>query len=276
MVEENKTRANHPDLLLKKIAAEFPDLKSSTYRYIDEGWDHEIIILDEKIVFRFPADKEYTDKLKNEISVLKFLSSKVTARTPDYTFISKNYGFAGYKIIAGKQLAKPLFDCLQPHERTKIAKQLADFLSTIHALDVRQPVIISVSPSYLHNDQALIKSQAEHRLKPLLSAQDYSIVQRILIDIDDLLRQRLPTVFTHNDIYSRHLLWDTVAKKLGVIDFSDMCLGDPAVDFAELHEYGLDFVKEVYDYYNGPKRLIYGASLEVPTMGRGLHDDRLL
>ena len=62
-------------------------------------------------------------------------------------------------------------------------------------------------------------------------------------DVDVLLATDLPEVVVHNDVYSRHLLWDDAAARLGVIDFSDMCLGDPAVDFAELYEYGEAFVR---------------------------------
>jgi aminoglycoside 2''-phosphotransferase len=40
---------------------------------------------------------------------------------------------------------------------------------------------------------------------------------------------------------------------LGIIDFSDMTRDDPARDFAEIYEYGREFVQAVYDQYDGPK-----------------------
>jgi len=48
-------------------------------------------------------------------------------------------------------------------------------------------------------------------------------------------------------------LWDRKKRKVSVIDFSDCILGDPAVDFAGLHEYGLDFVKRVLSLYGCEK-----------------------
>lgn len=45
-------------------------------------------------------------------------------------------------------------------------------------------------------------------------------------------------VFTHGDLYHSHLLWDDTARTLGVLDFSGMVRGDPAVDFAESFAYG--------------------------------------
>jgi hypothetical protein len=50
-----------------------------------------------------------------------------------------------------------------------------------------------------------------------------------------------------------HLLWDGRERRLGVIDFSDMNLSDVAFDFAELYEYGDDFVKGVYRRYSGQR-----------------------
>jgi aminoglycoside 2''-phosphotransferase len=60
MSADNVNNTEHQKSLLKKISDEFPHIAWSSYRYVDEGWDHEVIILDEKIVFRFPTDQQYT------------------------------------------------------------------------------------------------------------------------------------------------------------------------------------------------------------------------
>jgi len=58
----------------------------------------------------------------------------------------------------------------------------------------------------------------------------------------------------HCDLYLHHLLLNPRHKQLeGVIDFSDMCIDDPALDFSELWFYGRGFVELVYKNYNGPK-----------------------
>lgn len=239
--------------LLTRISKEFPELTWVNYSYIDEGWDHEVIILDDNIVFRFPTDAEYTAKLGHEIEVLNYLSKKFEASTPEYLFIPKGIKFAGYKLIQGEQLNESYFKKLKAHDNATLTRQLAEFLTIIHTQNTKEMPLAATSPSFLPADQALVKAMAEKHLKQVLTNQEYAIVQNILSDIDDLLTQVLPVIFIHNDIYSRHLLWDTDSQKLGIIDFSDMCLGDPAVDFAELHEYGVNFVKNVYEQYYGPK-----------------------
>lgn len=242
-----------PEALLSSIAEHFPQLKWSSYKYLDEGWDHEVIILDDKLVFRFPDDDEYIELLQNEIKILRRIQPLVSVKIPVYSHIAPDKSFAGYPMIAGKQLTKTLFDTLPAAERTNIAVQIAGFLSVLHAMAQNGHDVSGISPSHVQSGQAELKQQAELYLRGVLNEQDYSVAQKIISEVDELLTRPLPTVFLHGDLYNRHLLWDSPKAQLGVIDFSDMNLGDPAYDFAELYEYGSDFVREVYEYYTAPK-----------------------
>lgn len=239
---------NKIDILLSKIKSAFPKLQWSDYVYMDEGWDHQIIILDGSIVFRFPNQEGYLRGLKKEIEILNHLKPLVSVRIPEYKYIATDSGFAGYPIIPGQQMTKESFDQLKPAERTEIAKQLAGFLSGMHTFTPVPDI-----PFYMPNDQAETKVYAAKHLPEVLNKDDYNVVQEILDDVDALLEQRLPSVLIHGDIYHNHLFWDDKAKRLGIIDFSDMSVADPATDFGEIYEYGGDFVREVYEYYRGPK-----------------------
>ncbi len=242
-----------PGELLHKIRKNFPDVSWKTCTYIDEGWDHEVIILDNKTVFRFPIEDDYAGLLQTENKVQNYIASKLSVRIPKYEYIPKDFSFVGYQMVPGIQLRKADFDVLSPESYDILTSQLSEFLSTIHTLDVTNENLGGVSNSYLADDQKLIRSHTETRLKPLLSQEDYTYTLEILDEVDDLLAQDLPGVFIHNDIANQHLIWDEPGKQLGIIDFSDMCIGDPATDFAELYEYGSSFVETVYDKYAGPK-----------------------
>src|SRR5262249_13726731 len=153
--------------------------------------------------------------------------------------------FAGYPKVPGVQLSKAYFDSLSASEQSDIARQLADFLSVLHKTDTAQPVFKNVSQSYMPADQKDLKKQIAQHFNARLNGQDMERVTQIVQEIDELIARPRPTVFIHNDIYSRHLFWNKAAEQLGIIDFSDMSLDDPAIDFAELYEYGFDFVKKV-------------------------------
>ena len=239
--------------LLERIAHAFPELSWRSYTYIDEGWDHEVVILDDSLVFRFPTDDEYREKLQNEIEILEYFKKRTTVTIPEYIYMPPIKDFAGYSKIPGLQLSKDRFDALSKIEQDDIARQLASFLSVIHTENITKPVFKKVSASYLEADQKEVKAQIDRNLKSHISDQDLEIVTGIVREVDGLITQKLPRVFIHNDVYSRHLLWDDGKRRLGLIDFSDMSIDDPAIDFAELHEYGFDFVRQVYDFYAGPK-----------------------
>jgi hypothetical protein len=52
------TDGNTTERLLERITQEFPDVKWTSARIEDEGWDHFAVILDNSVVFRIPKTEE--------------------------------------------------------------------------------------------------------------------------------------------------------------------------------------------------------------------------
>lgn len=240
---------NKTEDLVAKLHTAFPDLSWSSHQVLTEGWDHVVVILDERMVFRFPIEADYQQDLATEIKVLTQIEPDIDAAIPRYTWIAPDKTYAGYPIVPGQTVTKQYFDSFNTQQRTNFARHIAAFLSTLHARND----LSYVREDYLITDQAEVKQLSETHLPDALSDVDMQIVRTILDEVDQLLSTKRPIVFIHGDFYSRHLLWDEPNEHLGVIDFSDMCLADPAMDFAELFEYGDAFVQEVYEYYAGPK-----------------------
>ncbi|MFE7630751.1 phosphotransferase family protein [Kocuria sp. NPDC057446] len=237
---------------LQRIAAAFPDLAWSRARKVTEGWDHVVVILDDALVFRFPQEAPYTEALAREVEVLDHLGPRLPVRIPRYDRVAPDGSFAGYPLLPGRTLQPEVLDSLDGTAREALVDQLAGFLSALHTAPVAGTPLEQVPPSCLAEDQDDVRSAAAAHLPALLTAAELDDVERILGEVDALLAADLPDVVVHNDVYSRHLLWDDDAARLGVIDFSDMSVGDPAVDFAELYEYGEDFVRAVHERYTGP------------------------
>jgi aminoglycoside phosphotransferase (APT) family kinase protein len=251
MIKKN-VAADSKDLL-KRINNEFPELSWRSYKHITVGWDHDVIILDDNIVFRFPNDDQYAVSLSMEIEVLRRLKPLVKINIPNYVYIAKDNSFAGYPIVPGGLLSKELFDHIGISQRTEITRQLAETLTILHTLILKGQNFEIVPGTYMYKDQKEIKLQADQYLGKVLADRERATVNNILGKVDDLLDHPLPVTFIHGDVYSQHLLWDEHTTQLGLIDFSDMARADPAIDFAELYEYGEAFVCEVYDAYKGPK-----------------------
>ncbi|HVV66958.1 MAG TPA: aminoglycoside phosphotransferase family protein [Candidatus Saccharimonadales bacterium] len=244
---------NDPKVLLDRIRKEFPQINWESYEFINHGWDHEVIILDKKLVFRFPASSEYLPALKEEVRLMKHLHSKIDFPMPHYKYVAKDNSFAGYAMLPGVELSKELFDRLDISDKKLLAMQLADFLSQFHAIDIGEIRPFNIGQANLSSESLELSKNAEKYLHSVLGEDEFRQVLDILKILNETVNGQLPRTLTHNDISPKHLLWDLEEKQLSVIDFSDRSISDPAMDFAELFIYGLPFVRSVYALYKAKK-----------------------
>jgi len=238
--------------LVRKIRQEFPELKWKKAVHNVEGWDHYVLILDNKYVFRFPRKADYRSQLFSEISLLKYLKGKINFQIPDYKFIAKDKSFAGYEMIQGVQLKKNIFDHLPQATKDTVAKQLAQFFTAVHNV----PPKIAKKFVMGHDDPKKVYLDTVVKSKKFVFPRIAKPYRQSLLDFFQKIKNiKFPKkTLIHYDIYYTHILFDTNKKRLtGVIDFDDKNFEDPAVDFLELWYYGQDFVENVYKYYRGPK-----------------------
>ena len=238
-------------VLVQKIKQEFPELKWKNAKHNVEGWDHYVIILDNKYVFRFPRNKHYMAKLENEISLLGYLKDKVKISIPNYTYVAQDKTFAGYELIHGQQLKKKVFKKLPKKTIENIVKQMADFLSTLHKTPMSVAKNYNPKSKSTKVEYSEIISRTRKHIIPKLGKRDKILTEAFFKDLKSYLN--FPNkVFVHRNLYSSHILVD---KKgiTGIIDFSDKRIDDPARDFTELWDYGEAFVNDVYKLYKGPK-----------------------
>jgi aminoglycoside 2''-phosphotransferase len=245
---------NNPEILLNRIKQEFPEITWSDYKFINVGWDHEVVQLDNEYIFRFPNSHEYLPVLRGEIELLEYLGGKTKARIPSYEFVAKDFSFGGYKILPGKELSLELFTSLYEGQQDIIAKDIADFLSDLHSIPVKELERFSVGSEKPFGGYEKVDELAVKYLKPTLSAEEYDTVTEMVADINRVKRYRQPACLTHGDIAPKHLIWDDPNEIVGFIDFSDRSISDPAIDFAELYTYGEKFVDLVYKLYRGPDK----------------------
>lgn len=239
--------------LLGKIKDEFPELRWKNAEYNIQGWDHYVVILDNKYVFRFPKTKWYIKNLRNEVSLLQYLKKKVSIPIPNYDYIAKDKGFAGYKIIKGEQLRRKIFKILSNETKNAIAKQMAIFLSSLHKTPLNFAHQHNVhKANTLKMYKELVRNTNKY-IFPRISKRNQSLIKNYLKELKNYLK--FPNkVLTHGDLYTHHILLSKSKKYIsGIIDFGDAKIYDPAVDFTELWLYGKKFVLDVYKQYKGPK-----------------------
>ena len=252
-----------PAGVLEAIRAAYPALEWKSATSTDEGWDHTVVICrgcagtdalgHTELVFRFPTDEQALAQLPTEIAVLDHVATRVDAAIPRYTHIPESGLFAGYPLVRGDRLTPQLLHGMLPTERTTVAAQLGALLAALHVMDTSAPPLDRVSDSYQPENLDFVRGIVDHDLPARFSVEEMRVAREICDEVAALQSTLLPRVFLHNDVYTRHLYWDREPGpgRLGLIDFTDMCIGDPAVDFAELYEYGPRFVDAVLARYVG-------------------------
>lgn len=240
-----------PSILLDRIRQTFPDITWGKFKFIDVGWDHEVIQLDDKFIFRFPNSIEYVSSLHDEVRLLAFLKDHIQAQIPSYSYVPEDSSFGGYAMLKGKELSLDYFANLSQAHQHKVAKDIADFLTDLHSLDTAAMEQFNIQSESDFAGYGDIVAEADKYIKPNLSDNDYQTVNKMLTAIIPLLEYPQPARLIHGDIAPKHLIWNDVTERVGFIDFSDRIISDPAYDFAELYTYSESFVDKVYELYKG-------------------------
>lgn len=253
LILENSSNFMKAEFFLQKIKNDFPEFIWKKHRVLTHGFDHVIIVLDEKIIFRFPKDKEHKDEFQNEIQLLHYLKKQVSVGIPGYNYISKDKSIAGYDMVCGRELTLSRFRKLSASEKDTVAKQLAKFISTLHATPKS---VIAKYNVRTENQEKLYKELVHDTKKllfPRLRKKDIQLIEEYFSKLKDTLGHAYSNALIHNDLTWKHILWDANNKQINIIDFSDRAFGDPAIDFSGLLEYGVKFAEKVFRLYSGKK-----------------------
>ena len=240
------------EILVDRIKREFPEMEWKNSRFVGHGWDNNVIILDEKIVFRFPKEDDGKEELKKEITLLDYLQDKVNLPVPKYKWIAKDCAFAGYEMIDGKALRPEDYEKMEIEEKNEIAKNIAEFFTRLHSLpieEIRGIGVRDIKPeSVLRNIEEAVKNKITEKVPK----ENVDEIEKFLPILKKTLESSFHPVFLHRDISESNVLVKD-DKISGVIDFTDRAIGDPAEDFCRLWEFGQEFVKNVYEKYEGEK-----------------------
>ena len=247
-----------PDKYLAKIRNEFPDIKWNKFKYLTHGWDNNVIVLDQKIVFRFPKSDQYLKRFKSELKMMKFLDGKFDLKIPKYEFVSSNKDFGGYQMIKGVEMTASRFKRLNKKQKELIAVQLGKFLTQMHKTPVKFAKKIGYKEEkggywWSKENTKNIFSAIQKTLLPRLTKKEVVWIEN---EFKNYLSLQFPSKITviHSDFAADHILINPKTGKLeGIIDFSDIELGDAALDFSGLWTYGTELVKQVMDNYDRPK-----------------------
>lgn len=269
---ETDTLAGYSELL----EACFPMLRAPRCVFLGEGWDSVALLVNDRDVFRFAKRPDAAVRQAREAALLPLLADRLPLPIPHYTHTWTDPDWPGTRIV-GYQLipGEPLpTDLAHPEQSAMQAAQLGEFVSALHAIPVEEArrcgALGGDAASRREAYRGFFASVRTDML-PLFTAQEQEAIVAFwsgYLD-DDACFTFTPTL-VHRDLIAEHILVEPATGHLaGVIDWGDVGIDDPAVDFVGVwRQLGEEFARQMLAAYRHPsdatmlRRLDFYASME--------------
>jgi len=180
----------------------------------DDGWDFKVLVLEGGWVLRIPRSGLSVGELEKEIELLPVLAPLLPVEIPHFEQVSREPLFVVYRLIPGEPLAN------------EDPAGVRGFLEALHSLD---PAGL---PAPERDWIATYRRYADafrETVLPLLDRDERARGEELLAAVETLGGFR--PALTHCDLGPSHLLCRE-GRLVGVIDWGDARVGDPAVDYA--------------------------------------------
>lgn len=212
--------------LARTLVDRFAPLAGRPLRLLSRGWDRTAWLADERFVFGFPRRAVVVPGLERELEWLPRLAPQLPVAIPVPEFVGAPgdefpWPFFGSAFIPGEEaIAVELDDA----RRTEVGVELARFLRALHALDGA-----SLPPD--GNNRADMAYRVPYT-RDLFQRLGWSPPQ-VLDDAELLPPPPEPATIAHGDLHDRQVLVHD-GRLTGVIDWVDLCRGDPSIDLIML------------------------------------------
>lgn len=231
-----------PPLALQLIREQFPELAPKNIRLLGAGWDNTAFIIDEELIFRFPRREIALPLLEAEWCALPKLASRLPVPIPIPQWKGAPtsvfpWPFIGYRLISGFTAC---YANLLEKERTALAEPIAQFLAVLHATPKSEIYEWNIPQNNQNRiDGTLLTTKLRKTFEELSLLGLLENKNQLELAVQNLQNFRAPinSFLVHGDFYVRHLLINKNHQLVGVIDWGDIHLGDPAIDLAIAHSF---------------------------------------
>ncbi|MCK4757496.1 MAG: phosphotransferase [Thermoplasmata archaeon] len=243
------------------IETSFPDFVIHSIKANEiQGWDSFVARVNETHIFRFPTRPRVIRQLGFEIIILPELAKRLPIPIPNFDHIwhgddERPQMFVGYPMIQGTVLSRtPPFE---PARKKELASLLGRILIDIHTFPIEKALEAGMKPATpqtWRKDHENMQTRHEKSSFPLM---DPKLREKCIEIFDEYLGNddyfHFNAVLGHGDLSpDDHILWNPETEEItGIIDWGDMQIGDPALDFTGIIcDCGPEFTDMVLAEYN--------------------------
>ncbi|WP_236829972.1 phosphotransferase [Blastococcus sp. KM273128] len=216
-----------------------PGLRGLAVVPLDAGWDNTVHLLGGSWVARFPRRASALPGFRRELAVLGRIAGRLPLPVPAPRWVGADddpadpWPFTVAPLLPGRELARA---GVREEQRAPAAAAVGAFLAALHApatFDLLAGIALPVDP--LGRGTPGARSADTRAQLAALRAGGLPVPGEVGAVLDEGERLAAPPggpVLLHGDLHGRHLLVDDDGAAAGVIDWGDVCLGDPALDLS--------------------------------------------
>lgn len=231
---------------LDRVHKLFPT-SAGQVKVLEGGDDFLILEVNSGWMVRFPRNEATRTAFQREIQFLTRFKDLSPLPVPDYRHVGGDFG--AYPKIQGRPLSFELFQAFSDEKRQAIGRQLASFLSAIHNFPLDEARKIGVTAAWDGAHQAA----GDHFLKHVAPLLSPTARRNAVACMEAVFAAGFARRVIHGDFYlPDHVFYNRRNDELGVIDFADVTIYDPAHDFQCILEIGgRSFFEFVLGHYQG-------------------------
>lgn len=222
------------DEVRARFTASFPEIEVARLERLGSGWESEAWLADGQLVIRFNLTPLGPSQILKEARVLPALAPGLPVAVPQPRYVAtdetgKELSFSAYDYIAGEPLNSQISGTIAE----RLAKEVAGFLTALHAFDLDEARRLLGDYDPVAGSPWLLRDSWRVEIFPIFEAEE-----RVAIEDrwDHFMAGMDPPdelALIHADLGPEHVLVDAETGALnGVIDWGDVTIGDPALDFA--------------------------------------------
>ena len=223
-------------LVRRLLGDQFDELELRSLEPLGEGWDNSVWLVDERWVFRFPRREIAVPAVARQLAILPRLAPRLPLPIPDPAFAGLPgdtfpWPFFGTPFLPGKEAAHA---APSDADRARAARPLGEFLRALHApqlLELEGIDTLPVDPIG-RGDMGKRVPMARERLAELRAHGIWEAPPEAdgIVAAAAALPPPSGRAVAHGDLHLRHLLITDDGTPSAVIDWDDLCVGDPAID----------------------------------------------
>lgn len=225
----------------------YPQFKIKSFERVLGGWASDTFEVNGKYIFRFPRLAPSKSRLRKELRLLPTLAQTLNFKVPDFEFVNEDVPYVGYKKIGGIPISKCDLDS------DELANDIAQCILQIHGFPRKRALEKSVQEIDWYrnytNFYEKIQNECFHYLDETVQKNASALFESFLGEKENFT---FGPKFIHQDLSAEaHILCDSKTNRVvGIIDWEDACIGDPAIDFTGiLWDCGEKFAERVIQHY---------------------------